>query len=539
MRTQGVKELVPGTHLSQTETRLQSSWSNPIAYPFPVLRGIQIEGQPGLRGIQKAEIKFPYPVVAIAGKNGSGKSTLLALAALAYHAPEGHFSRHAKVSVQGGRAYYTFRDFIFRGVGDPELTGLTITWRYERESPMEVKIRKSTEKWMHYDRRPERPVHYLGISRCVPAIEQSVLRSHFTSSRNDLQTEGLQDLVVDGARKILGRHYSSAERLSSGSYELRKCTSETEYSGFNMGAGEDVTFEVLALLHEAPLGSLFVVEEVELGLHPEATRRLAETLIEVALKRKLQIIVSTHSEDFLDALPRVGRILIQRCEGELVATESPTTRLCVGQMTGTNEPELLIYCEDDVPELILEQVLPLALRKRVQIVPIGADSELAKARYIHEKQSNSAKALVLWDGDVADEKIRNWLSKDLAGRGVDLSGVSFSRIPGDAPPERFVASVLANGGSDLTMPAVKLEFNCGDAEATEILDSLASADDKDIAHKIGVLTSRERAETFRCLVRAAKSVDSARFQPLVEEIERVLDGEVVQIQSALPEDSPH
>lgn len=49
--------------------------------------------------------------------------------------------------------------------------------------------------------------------------------------------------------------------------------------------------------------ALILIEEIENGLHPLAVRRLVEYLIDVAIRRKAQVIFTTHSEEVLIPLP--------------------------------------------------------------------------------------------------------------------------------------------------------------------------------------------------------------------------------------------
>lgn len=199
---------------------------------------------------------------------------------------------------------------------------------------------------MHYERRPTRPVFYLGERRILPAIEHSALRSYFrpgklTTSR-PLQPEYCERLAA-----VMGRPYLRAESVDSGSHTVRVCEAGAQYSSFNMGAGEDVLIELFGALQDCPPGSLIVVEEIELGLHPAALRTLAEHLMSVAKDKHLQIIVSTHSPDFLDSLPRAARILIRAADGHHDVVPGPTTRLAMGDLTGRAKAELFVYCEDE------------------------------------------------------------------------------------------------------------------------------------------------------------------------------------------------
>lgn len=116
---------MPGCRLNDTERRLKEKWNR--AWPHNKLRSISIEGNPGLRGIKKLAVEFKFPLVVVCGRNGSGKTTLLSLAALSYHTIDGHFPRGAILSQQTNRpsAYYTFKDFFYKGPADPDISGIT------------------------------------------------------------------------------------------------------------------------------------------------------------------------------------------------------------------------------------------------------------------------------------------------------------------------------------------------------------------------------------------------------------------------------
>ena len=171
---------MPGSQLTQTEQRLKAWWqSTTTRFNYPVLSELSVRGERGLRGIRDASVSFDYPLTVLCGRNGTGKSTILALAALAFHAPPGHQPLNAMRAPDrgSGTTYYTFRDFFYRGPGDPDTTGVEVTWRYRGSpAPNPITIRKDSDKWMRYERRPRRPVHHVGIARVLPAIERRVLR---------------------------------------------------------------------------------------------------------------------------------------------------------------------------------------------------------------------------------------------------------------------------------------------------------------------------------------------------------------------------
>ncbi len=518
---------MPGSRLNDTERQLGQWWQNSQNFEYPILQSLSVEGNPGLRGIQKLEIEFNYPITVVCGRNGCGKTTILALASLGFHAPPNHLPFNARRSQKKGEnfSYYTFSDFFFKGPNDPDITGVKIKWIYKGiEKQKYLEIQKQSTKWMRYERRPQRPVHYFGLSRCIPAIENITLRSHFGNSSKKNKTNSLDDDFCRRLSDIMGRNYSSAEIMLSSRYSVRAYEdSNTSSSSFNMGAGEDILIDLLYLLQQSPKGSLIVIEEIEIGLHPEALIRLAKHLTEICWEKKFQIIVSTHSSYFIDSLPREARILIQKAKTEHIITKSPTTRLAIGFMSGQLEPELHIYCEDHFAALLIENSLSGEARKRTRIIPVGAKSQLVKQSNFHLLANFGQHILILWDGDVQNGEADKWLKNDLCKNFNHR--VNWGFLPGNEPPEQWVINRLDCAEGHQTFAT---ELREHPALAAEIIQQLKTLHDpKEIVRKLATITNIDVDEAYRLQVRAISRLPSNPLKAISEAIEKVLQGQQI------------
>ena len=203
------------------------------------------------------------------------------------------------------------------------------------------------------------------------------------------------------------------------------------------------------ILQECLNGSLIVIEEIELGFHPAALIRLAKHLQEITLKKKLQVIVSTHSSHFIDNVPREARVLVQRAGKEHTVIAQPTTRFALGHMAEQAVPELHVYCEDNFAALLIEQALPSNLRERTHIVPVGPKTEIAKQAAFHYRAGFEHHMLLIWDGEVPRDEVCQYLKqakdsfKEAAGsKGSFSQRLNWGFLPGQDPPERWGLSVL-------------------------------------------------------------------------------------------------
>lgn len=416
-----------------------------------------------LRGLSKFRIGLTYPISAIAGKNGSGKSSILALAACAFH------NRGTGWKLPDRKyPYYTFSDFFIQAAEDVPLDGISISYEiaHDKWKPNErlpdgiglgLQVRKKNKggKWNDYDKRVPRCVAFLGIERVVPPAERSVYKSYRYSFSSSAKS-GWEGRVRESVSRVLGIAYEDFEIKSHGKYRLPlvKRNSSARYSGFNMGAGEKALFELFATIYAAPDGTLFLVDELELGLHESAQGRLVKELNEVCRTRKIQVICTTHSPRVLAALPPEGRFLIQAGDTTQVLT-GVSPEFAAGNLAEINSGELKIFVEDEVAATLVEAALEHSISQRVCIIQIGPHSAVVHQMAAHFLEDSNCKDCVAFlDGDQSilveahRKQFVGWVGK---GSAADASKWIESRLkflPDNTAPELWVLKELASLSDD-------------------------------------------------------------------------------------------
>jgi ABC-type multidrug transport system ATPase subunit len=98
---------------------------------------------------------------------------------------------------------------------------------------------------------------------------------------------------------------------------------------------------------------LILIEEIENGLHPVATRRMVEYLLDVAKRKSCQVIFTTHSNDALAPLP--PNAIWAAYNGEVLQGKLDIRALRT--ITGQIEAELAIFVEDEFAERLVVTAL--------------------------------------------------------------------------------------------------------------------------------------------------------------------------------------
>lgn len=142
-----------------------------------------------------------------------------------------------------------------------------------------------------------------------------------------------------------------------------------DYDASLLSDGTLRVLSIAAAMLSAPEDSLVVIEEIDNGVHPSRARRLLENIREIAERRRLRVLLSTHNPALLDALPDSALPDVVFCYRE---PQDGTSRL------------LRLQDAPDYPELIAQDSLG-------GLVTSGALERFVKQRRTGDRQ---ARALV-------------------------------------------------------------------------------------------------------------------------------------------------
>lgn len=366
------------------------------------------------RAFENQAILFEFPVTALIGPNGGGKTTILGACALLYDsiAPRQFFTRNKQL--------------------DEEMKNWSIAYEaIDRSKNRSDVIRRtasfSKEKW--YRDAIKREVLFFGVSRTLPAVERKDL-SRFTNKNVIFKKNEIQVLGEDAAKhitKILGKDvsaYAVVQPDNKGNITLLSGKTEKgkNYSEFHFGAGESSIIKMVMAIEKATPQSLVLIEEIENGLHPLATARLVDYLLDVADRKSVQVIFTTHSEYAIAPLPAAAvwaAVDGTAIQGKL---DIHSLRSLIGEVNS----ELVIFVEDVFAKKWVEAILrtdALIAHDAIEVYAMGGDGTAVNAnRYHNADPSSKVKSICIIDGD---------------SRQNESEEEKIVRLPGEAP-ELFV-----------------------------------------------------------------------------------------------------
>lgn len=408
---------------------IQNPWEhNRFATFGNALVGLDVKG---FRAHGETSIDIESPVCAIVGPNGSGKTTLLHLAAAGYKAPQGATSTDYKLS-----------QFFAIGGLDPTpfRPDCKLTLRYARSGqggPRTVNLtrREQSQRWSDYKKREPRIVDFIGVKDFLPRVETNefVFRKAAT-----LTVGNAQDVHPDIARnvsEILGRSYVSiAERsVTHGRMQqsvICAASGNSLYSENNMGFGERKVHKLVQRLEALPNQATILIEEPEIALHYAAQYRLGVYLCKYALRKKSQILLTTHSERLIDALPQKSRIYLFPSQNGVRVLPGLSATQAGDLLADGHSAQTKVIVEDDVAAAIVAELVRRvepALLKTLKLVVAGQDTPAGRVaggvgnirtamKVVREAGS---KICAVLDGDM-DDDVANFIYK----------------LPGALPPEK-------------------------------------------------------------------------------------------------------
>lgn len=373
----------------------------------------------GFRCHSNTVIEIQSPITAFCGLNGTGKSTLLQLAAVCYRQHE--------------QWPYYVSDFLVVGALDPNpfSTEASVEYKYwqEKRNLRTLTLSRSSKssRWQGYRRRPERTVFFAGMGLYLPRIEKRDFIVREARKLSIENTTSIDQRINQCASRILARSYETMQTNTVKYYKksgkvVSVKRSNTTYSEAHMGCGEGRAIHLVTALEGLPDQSLVLIEEPETSLHPSAQYEFGRYLVEVCIEKRHQVILSTHSEFILEALPSASRIYLNETSTGIEPIIGLTASQAKSLMAQGCVKALSILVEDECAASVLREIIrsidPTFLRS-VGIHPAGDCDTIAMT--VRTLQTTGLPVTAVRDAD----------------RGPDPSNNIFA-LPGSHSPEREI-----------------------------------------------------------------------------------------------------
>ena len=349
--------------------------------------------------------------------NGTGKSTLLQLAAASYAAPIADWP------------HYYIRTFLDSGTLDPSpfTDDARVEYKFWQEdrSLKSLTISRGASRWSGYARRLQRFVQFAWVGCYLPWIEQ---RDAVVRHANNLTVENSEDVaehIKTWTCRILGRQYDNM-RKNTVSYESQKRAvvrvqrGPNQYSEAHMGYGEARSQYLIQTIESLPANSLVLIEEPEISLHSHAQYEFGCYLVDVSTRKGHQVLLTTHSEPLLAALPSQSRVYLHAGPHGAEVIRGLTATEAKSLMTRGHEKALHVLVEDSVASAILTELIRRVdgtLLSTIGIYEAGGASEISAA--VKTVGATGLPVAGVLDGDKAGNP-----------------GENIFKLPGTQPPER-------------------------------------------------------------------------------------------------------
>ena len=342
------------------------------------------------RSFENQEISFEFPVTAVIGTNGGGKSTVMGAAAIAYK------------SVKPGEF------FPKSNVGDASMANWRIEYdiidrKVKADGIITRNARFVSQKWRRDDLL-DREVVVIPIQRTVPANEQTKFKQFIGINQvKDFEIENFSQEITAIISRILGKDAKGYQRINlkgdKSKYILSGIRNEDDYSQFQFGAGEASIIDMVSRIEGTSENSLILIEEIENGLHPLATKKMVEYLIDVAQRKKSQIIFTTHSEYALDVLPPKA---IWACIDGM-AYQGKLTIESLRALTGTVSKGAAVFVEDEFAKDLTTEIFRQYAPDLLQVVEVhkagGYPYVVEVLKHHNANPTVESPAVALIDGD--------------------------------------------------------------------------------------------------------------------------------------------
>lgn len=372
-----------------------------------------------IKNIKKADLSFPFDkgLYAIVGENGCGKSTIMLALSLMVKTSSAHLLSNEAV---------------------------------ETSSTIEISIDKQSDKWYYNPKRKELTTGKFhrhndryaltASTHCEGFYEGSIFYGcrfdDFNQVDTFLKQPNVANLLVDadsfvaeslgyilhnnkayyhGLKKIINRSKAKEYGFKGIPYFIQ--FGNRMISQFKMSSGESMLISLIDFLNNVIIKNprrknklLFLIDEVELALHPSAIDRLVlflEKLINESTS-ELVILFSTHSAELIQKIKPRNIFLIENNEGIIDMINPCYPNYAIRSLYVPNGFDFILLVEDELTKGIVEKVLRennLQKSKLCCVLPAGGCNQMLKLHrdmVTYNTLGVGKHIISIYDGDVKE-----------------------------------------------------------------------------------------------------------------------------------------
>lgn len=231
-------------------------------------------------------------------------------------------------------------------------------------------------------------------------------------SRSNTQVNSIDAKALSEISKILGKEYTEAEVMRHNYYGSKGLSiifreKNNSYSEALAGSGEVAIATCVIMVTSAPKGSLILLDEPEVSLHPGAQREFKNFLLRQIAINQHQIVMCTHSPYFIENLPKDAIKLFHPNQANdntfnILNCIHPDDAFC--RLGVVNSEKHVIYVEDILAKALIEKVLidksSIIEKDNFEIVIYPGGHQAIKNNLLpYFCNTNAKKELVFLDGD--------------------------------------------------------------------------------------------------------------------------------------------
>ncbi|MBO3116797.1 ATP-binding protein [Winogradskyella sp. DF17] len=390
-----------------------------------------------------SKITFDFPITFLVGKNGGGKSSTLQSL---YGCPKGYslgdywftteldpikeFDKNRNCFIYGFKDNGLIKEVIKQRIhrdNDPDYweTAKPIK-RYgmqnsQRFSPIEKDVvyldfrteLSAFDKFFHFlkfhsnTHKTKQDFLRFYSNKLKEAFDTNKIISYYKPNRNKPKVI-LSKIETKIVSEILRKEFETIEIIEHNLFKdwgtsIRLKQKNINYSEAFAGSGETAVVILVHKIYNASNESLILLDEPETSLHSGAQKRLMSFLIEQCIKKKHQVVISTHSPFLIENMPNESIKVFSTLNttGKFVIDNDRNYKEAFHELEIENTTKKIILVEDRTAQIIIDKTIEKLGKATEDIfvtkyLPGGADDINQRLTTIMEITDDT---YVVFDGD--------------------------------------------------------------------------------------------------------------------------------------------